>query len=113
MTFMRLTRRLRPWCFAAVFAALPAGAESPRRLVVISWDGAADWVVDRLLAEGRLPHLAALAARGVAAEYSVTTFPSKTAAGHDRLRRDDRCQGFRARAPGLGTAGTGSPGGAD
>ncbi|MDX2000250.1 MAG: alkaline phosphatase family protein [Thermoanaerobaculia bacterium] len=82
---MRLTRRLRPWCFAAVFAALPAGAEPPRRLVVISWDGAADWVVDRLLAEGRLPHLAALAARGVAAEYSVTTFPSKTAAGHAAL----------------------------
>jgi|CXWL01.1.fsa_nt_gi hypothetical protein len=63
----------------------PLAAQEPLRLIVVSWDGAADWVVDRLLAEGRLPHLAALAARGAAAEHSVTTFPSKTAAGHAAL----------------------------
>lgn len=63
-----------------------AGAATPRpRLVLVSWDGAADWVVDRLLAEGRLPNLAALAARGVRAEHSVTGFPSKTAVGHAAL----------------------------
>jgi len=64
-----------------VWAEPPA---SPK-LVLISWDAAADWVVDRLLAERRLPHLAQLAARGVAAEYSLSSFPSKTAAGHAAL----------------------------
>ncbi len=68
--------------------ALPSSAaEAARatRLVIVSWDGAADWVVERLLAEGQLPHLAALAARGVKAEGSITAFPSKTAAGHAAL----------------------------
>lgn len=60
-----------------------AGAPTP--LVVVSWDGAGDVIVDRLLAEGRLPHLAALKARGVAARYSVTCQPSKTSAGHATL----------------------------
>lgn len=74
--------------FAIVYAAGPAAAApgpvapAERKLILLSWDGAADWVVDRLLAEGRLPNLAALAARGVAAEHSLTSFPSKTAAGH-------------------------------
>lgn len=67
-------------CSTAVPPAPAAG--DPPRLVLISWDGAADWVVDRLLAEGRLPHLAALAARGARAEHSLTGFPSKTAVGH-------------------------------
>lgn len=58
----------------------PAPAAGP--LVMISWDGAGDAAVDRLLAEGRLPHLAALARRGVAAQHSETSFPSKTAPGH-------------------------------
>ncbi len=63
----------------------PARAPASPRLVLVSWDGAADWVVDRLLAEGRLPHLARLAARGVAAEYSLSSNPSKTAVAHAAL----------------------------
>ncbi|MCB1055732.1 MAG: alkaline phosphatase family protein [Acidobacteria bacterium] len=54
----------------------------PPRLVLVSWDGAADWVVDRLLDEGALPNLAAMAEHGARAEFSVTGFPSKTALGH-------------------------------
>jgi predicted AlkP superfamily phosphohydrolase/phosphomutase len=68
----------------ALLLAAPAGAE-PRRLVLVSWDGGADWVIDRLLDEGRLPHLARLAARGAAVDYSVPSFPSKTAVSHAAL----------------------------
>ncbi len=69
---------------AAILATGPTVAAEPR-LVVVSWDGAADWVVDRLLAEGTLPHLAALRARGAAAEHSLASFPSKTAVSHAAL----------------------------
>ena len=54
-------------------------------MVLISWDGAADWVVDRLLAEGKLPHLDSLRRRGTAAAHSLSPFPSKTAVGHATL----------------------------
>lgn len=65
-----------------VVPAAAIDAPAPPRLVLVSWDGAADWVVDRLLDEGALPNLAALAERGARAEHSVTGFPSKTALGH-------------------------------
>ncbi len=52
------------------------------KLMLISWDGAGDVLVDRLLAEGKLPNLAALAERGVRAEHMVGTWPSKTAPSH-------------------------------
>lgn len=78
--------------WTAVLGLLPPGsataqqaaptATPPAKLIMVSWDGAADWVVDRLLAEGQMPNLAALAARGVAADYSLTAYPSKTAVGH-------------------------------
>ena len=48
----------------------------------MSWDGAADWVVDRLLAEGKLPNLAKLSETGAAADYMLASYPSKTAVGH-------------------------------
>ncbi|HZI19412.1 MAG TPA: alkaline phosphatase family protein [Pyrinomonadaceae bacterium] len=73
---------------ALLCACVPAGeAQSQRRgrarrVVIVSWDGAADWVLDRLLAEDKLPHLARLVRRGVRAEWSTPNFPSKTAPGH-------------------------------
>lgn len=57
----------------------------PPRLVVISLDGAGDEIVDRMLAGGHMPNLAALAERGAAAEWSVSSFPSKTATAHATL----------------------------
>ncbi|HMB53128.1 MAG TPA: alkaline phosphatase family protein, partial [Thermoanaerobaculia bacterium] len=59
--------------------------EAPTPLVVLSWDGAGDVIVDRMLEDGHLPHLAALIERGVAADHSVTSYPSKTAVGHAQL----------------------------
>jgi len=70
-------------------ATPPPGLEAqpahPPKLVLISWDGAADWVVDRLLTEGQMPNLAALARRGATADHSLSTFPSKTAVAHATL----------------------------
>lgn len=51
-------------------------------LVIISWDANANWVVERLLRENKLPNVARLAERGVRAEYVTPAFPSKTAPGH-------------------------------
>ena len=76
---------LRRSSIAALAAAalLAGGCSRPSgpapQLILIAWDGAADWVVDRLLAEGKLPHLAHLVENGVAAEHSLSSFPSKTA----------------------------------
>ena len=82
-----MTRRTSGLCAALAALALLGAASCPRpvasggpRLIVLAWDGAGDRVVDRLLAEGRLPHLARLAAAGVAAEHSVSSMPAKTAA---------------------------------
>ncbi|MEM7051897.1 MAG: alkaline phosphatase family protein [Acidobacteriota bacterium] len=58
--------------------ALPA----PPLMLIVSWDGAGDLVVDELLADGRLPHLARLAEAGAGAEHSIVGLPSKTAVGH-------------------------------
>lgn len=69
-------------------AAGPAAgsrAMEPPRLVAVSWDGAADWVLDRLLEEEALPNLAELARDGVRAAHSLAPFPSKTAPGHATL----------------------------
>ena len=52
------------------------------KLMLISWDGAGDVLVDRLLAENKLPHLAALGERGAKAEHMVGTHPTKTAPSH-------------------------------
>lgn len=79
-----LRRALPVLLAAALLVPAVARGESPR-LIVVSWDGAADWVIDRLLAEGALPHLAALAARGAAAEHSLASFPAKTAVSHAAL----------------------------
>ncbi|MBV6458369.1 MAG: hypothetical protein HONBIEJF_01496 [Fimbriimonadaceae bacterium] len=67
-------------CALAV-TLLPAQVAGPK-LVIVSWDGAPDWVVDRLLAEGKLPNVARLAREGVSSESVIAAFPSKTAVGH-------------------------------
>lgn len=60
--------------------AAPSGP--PKRVILVSWDGAPDWVIDKLLAERKLPNVARLAATGVRAEASRPAWPSKTACGH-------------------------------
>ncbi|MCO5295409.1 MAG: alkaline phosphatase family protein [Fimbriimonadaceae bacterium] len=66
----------------AVLAALAPVAFSQKKAVILSWDGAADWVVDRLLEEGKLPNVARMMGQGAHAESMIAAFPSKTAVGH-------------------------------
>lgn len=56
-----------------------------RRAVVVTLDGGAERVIEKMLAEGHMPNLAKLRAGGAWADYSVTNYPSKTAAGHAAL----------------------------
>lgn len=67
---------------AALLLFAPGVGAGERRVVLVSWDAAADWVVDRLLAEGRVPAVARMAREGVRAEHMLAAFPSKTAVGH-------------------------------
>lgn len=57
----------------------------PPALVLISWDGAPDWVIDRLVDEGKLPTLGRIRREGAYADYVVPSFPSKTAVGHSAV----------------------------
>ncbi len=87
-THVLLFKSTRP--LAALFLALnllcnPLEGADGKKLVFISWDGAPDWVVDRLLHEGKLPAVARLAREGVRAEAMIASFPSKTAVGHAAL----------------------------
>lgn len=66
-------------CAALGFSA---PAQDAPKLILISWDGAGDVVIDRLLDEGRLPNLAKLLERGSGADHLVGTLPSKTAPSH-------------------------------
>lgn len=61
---------------------LVATVAAPGRVVLVSWDGAPHWVVSRMIAEGKLPALAALAKEGMMADGMLAAFPSKTAVGH-------------------------------
>ncbi len=64
------------------FSLVRVAAAPAKQVVILSWDGAPDWVVDRLLKEGKLPNVARLAKQGVSADYSTPAYPSITACGH-------------------------------
>ena len=42
----------------------------------------ADWLLDRLISEGRMPNLARLIEHGAVADHAYTSFPAITAVGH-------------------------------
>lgn len=70
--------------------ALPAAAQHPyvrgaRRGVVVTIDGAPAWLVADAMRRGVMPRLAALAARGTAAEGVTPALPVKTAVNHASL----------------------------
>jgi hypothetical protein len=66
--------------------ALPKAEGKAKRVVLLTWDGTPRWLVDKMLAEGVLPNLAAMIKDGAAAEYSTTNFPNTTTPpGHAAL----------------------------
>jgi predicted AlkP superfamily phosphohydrolase/phosphomutase len=73
--------------FAAVCGTTPPTSSAPdgRRVVLVSLDGGADWLVDRFIAEGKAPAFARMAAEGAAAEGLLSVWPSLTAAAHATL----------------------------
>ncbi len=64
-------------CGAGEDARSAGGA---RRVLVVGWDGASFRFVDRLVAQGRLPNVAALLERGASAELESTAIPISSAA---------------------------------
>ncbi len=50
--------------------------------MLVSLDGAADWMIDRWLEQGKAPVFAALAKDGAAAEASLSTVPTLTGVAH-------------------------------
>jgi predicted AlkP superfamily phosphohydrolase/phosphomutase len=77
---------------AIVVSTIAAPATSPHaasqpshRVVFISFDAGADWVADKLIAEGKAPALAAVARDGAQADGMVSVIPSLTAVAHASL----------------------------
>lgn len=63
----------------------PSAAQPSRRVVFISFDSGADWIVDKLIAEGKAPAMAAVARDGAQADGMVSVIPSLTAVAHASL----------------------------
>ncbi len=68
----------------AALAVMQVQVSRPRT-VIISWDGAANWVVQRMLAERKLPNLQDMVSHGATANFMLPAFPSKTAVSHMSL----------------------------
>ncbi|MBO9539940.1 alkaline phosphatase family protein [bacterium] len=64
---------------------IPARAADPAKVVLISLDGGGERFLEKLVASGKMPNLAAIKRNGVQADYALTNYPSKTAAGHASL----------------------------
>ncbi|MFZ5805001.1 MAG: alkaline phosphatase family protein, partial [Acidobacteriota bacterium] len=62
---------------ALLFVACAAVASPPGRVIVLGFDGADAALTEKLLAEGKLPHLAALASKGGYARLTPTV-PAQT-----------------------------------
>jgi hypothetical protein len=65
---------------AAASAPRPTTAPATPRLLVVGWDGASFRAIDPLLAEGKLPHLSGLIARGTRGVIESTIIPISSAA---------------------------------
>lgn len=52
------------------------------KVIILSIDGMPDYILDKLIAEGRVPNIARLAQNGVRAERMITSFPAETTVAH-------------------------------
>jgi len=65
--------------------APPTSSVPARRVILISFDAGADWIVDRLIDKGKAPAFAALAREGARADAMISVIPSLTAVAHASL----------------------------
>lgn len=79
-----LTKHVCLYLFLLIsFLPVVAMAQSPdQRVVLVSIDGMPDYILDQLIAEGRVPNIARLAENGVRADRMITSFPAVTAVAH-------------------------------
>lgn len=101
MPVVRIRRGVRRGTWRLVFAAAaclvgcvatagrPSSGPSPRtpvrRVVLLSVDANANWILDRLIAEGGAPAFARMAREGARAQGLVGAMPSLTAVSHATL----------------------------
>ncbi len=71
-------------CATLPTASTTSSVPAPR-VVLISFDAGADWIVDRLIAAGKAPAFAALAREGAQADAMISVIPSLTAVAHASL----------------------------
>lgn len=81
---MRRLAALCTLCCLSVVAvpAPPTIAADAPKAILISLDGGGERFLERMVVSGLMPNLAAMRKNGVQADYALTNFPSKTAAGH-------------------------------
>ena len=70
---------------ATALISQPTSSAPARRVILISFDAGADWIVDRLIERGKAPAFAALAREGARADAMISVIPSLTAVAHASL----------------------------
>ena len=79
---MRKFKAAFPLAIFFLAVSLAFNWSPPPRVILFVWDGAAHWIVSRILAEGKLPHLQRMVREGAWSDGMITTYPTKTAAAH-------------------------------
>ncbi len=79
---MRVLKTASPLAVFFLATSLAFNWSSPPRVILFIWDGAAQWIESRFLAEGKLPHLQRMVREGAWSDGMITSYPTKTAAAH-------------------------------
>ena len=69
-------------CVAIVASSIAATPRDTSKVILISWDGAPNWVIRDMVWYGKLPGLTRIMADGFRADGMQPAYPSKTAVGH-------------------------------
>lgn len=69
-------------CIAIAASSIAATPRDTSKVILISWDGAPNWVIRDMVRDGKLPGLARIMSDGFRADGMQPAYPSKTAVGH-------------------------------
>jgi Type I phosphodiesterase / nucleotide pyrophosphatase len=84
----RVVRSLTSAVTAVMLASAAGGSDgtpAASRVILVSLDGGADWLIDRWMAQGKAPAFSKIAAEGGVAEAMIAVWPSLTAPAHAAL----------------------------